>query len=151
MIHKSPACKNPRLSIFGYLWQWWTFYQWHLPSCPKFFLSTGAFSPSTFDPISCPSIDVSSLSFRQRPVEEQWNIMRHVFVWFLCKVVWLDAISAGLFDRLQAVVCRRQTRWVWAQGSLLLASLARMTWCYEGFVSKQPVGRRENQPPLSLM
>lgn len=91
MIHKSPDCENQRLSIFGYPWPWWTFYQWHLPSCPGFSLSTGAFPPSTFDLTSCPSINVSSLSFWQMPAEEQGNITRCGFV-----CVCLVSLQSGL-------------------------------------------------------
>lgn len=125
MIHKSPACKNQRLRIFGYLWQWWTFYQWHLPSCPGCFLSTGAFLPSPLTWTSCPSINISPL-FWQMPVEEQWNVTRFGFV-----CVYFVPVQSGLaqcnqccpsalFNGLQVMMCRCQTWRVWGQGSLIL-------------------------------
>lgn len=83
-------------------------------------------SPSTFDLTSCPSINISSLLFWQMPVEKQWNITR---LGFVC--VYLVPLHSGmagcnqccpstLLNGLRVMMCRCQTRCVWAQGSLIL-------------------------------
>ena len=152
MIHKSPACTNPRLSIFGYLWQRWTFFQWHLPSCPGFFLSTGAFFPSTFDPISCPSTDASPLSFWQRPVEEPGNIRRRL----VC--VCLVSLQSGLAG---CNLCRF-VQWASRNGVQMPNMMSLGTGYFNSSlvctydltllgICLQEAAHRGNQAPLSLL